>query len=103
MRNLAREMITTAVNSAIARGGQPIVEVPTLACLRERARDAWGGFVAECERSGYPDQWAAYRAHDAGQEWPEPLESAWQASSAATHAFYSARDGAGGFLGSRGL
>lgn len=101
MNNLARAALSRAVNRAIASGAPVITERPTLACLRERSRDAWGAFARECVAAGYPDEWAAYHAHDAGQAWPEALETAWQASNAATHAFYAARDGAGGFLGSR--
>lgn len=101
--NTDRLALSRAVNRAIANGSPIVTERPTLACLKERASRAWNTFLAECERAGFPNEWSAYRAHDVGQEWPAALESAWQASSAATHAFYAARDGAGGFLGSRGL
>lgn len=101
--NPANLALSRAVNRAIANGAPVITERPTLACLKARASRAWDTFMTECKSAGFPNEWAAYRAHDAGQKWPAALESAWQASSTATHAFYAARDGAGGFLGSRGL
>lgn len=60
-------------------------------------------FDAALEASKYVDIFAAFRAHEAGEEWPPELESAYQKYSAALWAFYTARDGERGFLGKYGL
>jgi hypothetical protein len=55
-------------------------------------------------RPHYADgRWGAYRAIDCGQAVPPSVLAALDAYHAATHAFYRARDGEKGFLGSRGL
>lgn len=71
--------------------------------LRIAASAAQAAFEAECARH-YPDgQWGFYRALDRGEEAPASAIAASDAYLAATHAFYRARDGERGFLGSKGL
>lgn len=53
--------------------------------------------------SPYADEWAAYRAHEAGEAWPDYLELAHKAHREATHRYYLLRDGPHGVLGGRGL
>jgi hypothetical protein len=46
-------------------------------------------------------EWSLYRTPE--PTWPAEVTEAWQVRSTALHAFYTARDGADGLLGSRGL
>ena len=73
-----------------------------LQTLRASSETAHERFEAECRVHGYADEWEAYRA-EMETPWPEPLAASHKAYVAALHAFYEARDGKGGFLGSRGL
>ena len=67
--------------------------------LRNHADDAGTAFDAVC-RPHYADgRWGAYRAIECGQDVPAAVETALDAYHAATTAFYTARDGSGGFLG----
>ena len=74
-----------------------------LQAAREKADVLRECFKLQCVLSGYADQWEAYRAYDAGEQWPEPLELFWQWMNAAQHEFYLLRDGPNGFLGGKGL
>lgn len=56
-----------------------------------------------CASHGYENEYAAYRAEDAGETLPPAVVAALDGYLSANHAFYSARDGDPGFLGSRGL
>ena len=74
-----------------------------LADLKAAADKAGDAFDTAC-RPHYADgRWGAYRAVECGQDVPPAVWGALDAYHAATHAFYLARDGAAGFLGSRGL
>lgn len=94
--NAARQ----ALARAVARG-TPIVEQPTLACLRERADRAERAFEETCLKHYPGGKWDGYRAADDGTA-PADVREALKAFHDATHAFYGARDGDKGFLGSRG-
>ncbi len=86
-----------ALSRAVAKG-TPIVEQPTLACLRERADRAETEFNTVCLKY-YPDgKWGGYRAIECDTA-PKDVIAAMEIYHAATHAFYSARDGENGFLG----
>ena len=75
----------------------------SLSLLRAKADAADTAFDDAC-RPHYADgRWGAYRAIECGQNVPEEVITASDAALAARHAFYLARDGAGGVLGSRGL
>lgn len=71
--------------------------------LRLAASAAQAAFEAECARHYVDGQWGFYRALDRGEDAPPETLAASDAYLAATHAFYLARDGAAGFLGSKGL
>lgn len=101
--NPAREALTRAVNRAVASGNPVIAEKPSLQCLKERADKAGAAFDAACRPHFADGRWGAYRAIECGREVPRAVDDALNAYHAAVHAFYLARDGAGGFLGSRGL
>lgn len=74
--------------------------LPDLKAAADMAADA---FNTAC-RPHYADGiWGAYRAFDRGDDVPATVRSASDAYIAAAHAFYLARDGAHGFLGSRGV
>lgn len=103
MANRLRQMISSVVNAAIGKGGKPIVEQPTLRCLKDRADAAGTAFDAACKPHFADGRWGAYRAIECGQEIPATVDAAMTAYHDATQAFYRARDGEGGFLGSRGL
>lgn len=70
-----------------------------LATLRATADAAGVAFDAACKPHYADGRWGAYRAYECGQPVPPAVEAALDAYHAATHAFYAARDGAGGFLG----
>lgn len=76
--------------------------IMTLATLRAASDTAWQGFLTACREHGFADEWQAYRA-DLVAPWPAPLTAAHDAAMRDLHAFYLARDGAQGVLGSRGL
>lgn len=101
MSNHSREMISRVVNRAIAHGSPIIEEQPTLAALKARADAASDAFDAAC-RPHYVNRWDYYRAIECGEKAPQFVNAAADAYLAATHAFYAARDGESGFLGSRG-
>lgn len=70
--------------------------------LRLMAERAAAHFDEVC-RPYYPDgRWGAYRAFECDQETPSDVDTALDAYHAATHAYYVARDGVAGFLGSKG-
>ena len=73
-----------------------------LSALRAAADAASDAFDAAC-RPHFVNRWDYYRAVDCGQKVPRSVHDAADAYLAATHAFYAARDGERGFLGSRGL
>ena len=74
-----------------------------LSDLKESA-DRAGRAFDDAARPHYVDgRWGYYRAIECGQPIPPAVEEAFNAYHAATHAFYAARDGDKGFLGSRGL
>ena len=75
----------------------------TLKELRERADDAETAFDVACKPHYCDGRWGAYRAIECGQPVPADVVAAMEKAHKALHAFYLARDGAGGFLGSRGL
>jgi hypothetical protein len=121
MRNRAREIITAGVNKAIAAGGVVIEEKPTLACMKERAerlRQEHESLVARKfpGRDHYDWSRAVDNAgpnpiarqnddtsDDAAMVADSEIKESWDSYIKALHAFYLARDGAGGVLGSRGL
>lgn len=71
--------------------------------LRNAANIAEGAFIDACQRHGFRDQWDAYKSEQKGIAWPSSLADAHSTWMHHLHAFYTARDGAGGFLGSKGL
>lgn len=101
--NKARQILTSAINRGIANGQAVIAERPTLACLKERADNAGAAFDIAC-RPHYADgRWGAYRAFECGRDVPREVVAALDRYHDATQAFYAARDGSSGFLGSRGI
>lgn len=79
---------------------------PQLRCLKTlyaAIKPASDAFDAACVACGYADRWDAYHRQDKGDNWPESVALACDAETKALHAYYSARDGDKGFLGSRGL
>lgn len=102
MTNPARAALSRAVNRAIANGAPIIEEMPTLAALKARVDAASDAFDDAC-RPHFVNRWDYYRAVECGQSAPQSVHAACDAYLAATHAFYAARDGERGFLGSRGL
>lgn len=74
-------------------------EKPSLSELKAAA-DAAGKAFDDAARHHYADgRWGAYRAAECGQDIPADVWAALEAYHAATHAYYLARDGEGGFLG----
>lgn len=100
--NPARAALARAVNRSIANGAPVIEEKPTLAALKARVDAASDAFDAAC-RPHFVNRWDYYRAVECGQHVPQSVHDAADASLAAIHAFYRARDGEAGFLGGRGL
>lgn len=74
-----------------------------LQTLRDRMESAGAAFDTACKPHYCDGRWGAYRAWESGESVPDSVTAAFDAYHAATHAFYLARDGKRGFLGSRGL
>lgn len=74
-----------------------------LKALRATADALDDAFDEVCDRHYDGGRWDAYRLLDAGEPVPAEVSRAMDAALAARLAFYDARDGALGFLGSRGL
>lgn len=74
-----------------------------LAALKAAADEAGAAFDAACKPHYCDARWGYYRAVECNQPVAPGVEAAFNAYHAATHAFYAARDGSKGFLGSRGL
>lgn len=74
-----------------------------LAALKQAADDAGTAFDKACKPHYADARWGYYRAVECNQPVPAEVETAFNAYHAATHAFYAARDGSKGFLGSRGI
>ncbi|MCH4543143.1 hypothetical protein [Ochrobactrum sp. A-1] len=72
-----------------------------LKTLRVIADDADAAFDAACKPHYTDGRWGAYRAIECGIDVPKSVMSALDAAHAARQAFYLARDGERGFLGSR--
>lgn len=77
--------------------------MPDLHTLRAAADAATAAFDAACAPHYRDGRWGAYRAIDARQSVPAEVLAALDAELTATHAYYRARDGETGFLGSKGL
>ena len=75
----------------------------TLSDLKSAATQTEKAFDAAARPHYVDGRWGYYRAIECGQPVPPSVEEAFNAYHAATHAFYAARDGDKGFLGSRGL
>jgi hypothetical protein len=60
-------------------------------------------FTTACQVHYCDGRWGYYRAVECNYEVPEELHVLCDRSLASLHAFYAKRDGAKGFLGSRGL
>jgi len=73
-----------------------------LKLLRAQADATDAAFDAACAKHGMT-RWDYFRAFEAGNPIPKEIEDAWWTARQNLHAFYSARDGDKGFLGSRGL
>lgn len=73
-----------------------------LAELKNAADAAGVVFDAACKPHYVDGRWGYYRAVECDQPVPDSVEAAFNSYHAATHAFYAARDGSKGFLGSRG-
>jgi hypothetical protein len=101
--NPARQALSRAVNRAIAKGSPVIAEKPSLQCLKDRADRASAKFDEACRPHFCDGRWGAYRAIECGNPVPASVSAALDAYHAAVRAFYAARDGERGFLGSRGL
>ena len=76
---------------------------PNLTELKALADKASDDFDAACRPHYCDGRWGAYRAIECEQKVPQSVLDAMDAYRDATRAFYGARDGDGGFLGSRGL
>ncbi len=74
-----------------------------LAELKTAADAAGVAFDAACKPHYADGRWGYYRAIECNRPVPASTEAAFNAYHAATHAFYAARDGNKGFLGSRGV
>lgn len=72
-----------------------------LSALRTAADQADTAFDAVCKPHYADGRWGAYRAIECGYSVPSEVIAGLDAAHAARHAYYLARDGAGGFLGSR--
>lgn len=71
----------------------------TLKAEADRLSDA---FDVAC-RPHFVSRWDYYRAVECGEKCPQSVHTACDAYLTALHAYFLARDGARGFLGSRGL
>jgi hypothetical protein len=101
--NPATAALSRAVNRAIANGAPVYKNMPDLNALRAAADRADAALDEACRPHYCDGRWGAYRAIEAGQDVPAAVMAAMDIAHAARHEFYSARDGEGGFLGSRGL
>lgn len=72
-----------------------------LSKLKADADAAGAAFDDACKPHYCNGRWGAYQAIECGQDVPPAVAAALDAYHAATHAFYLARDGEGGFLGPR--
>lgn len=73
-----------------------------LAKLKSAVDVSWHEFIAALPAFGFANEWEFYKASEKGGTFPA-LDALFAAHLAHLHAFYFARDGAGGVLGSRGL
>ena len=72
--------------------------------LKIDAQRAEQEFIAVARAHGFDNApWDFYRALDKGERVPAEVMQAHENNFAATRAFYQKRDGARGFVGSRGL
>lgn len=78
-------------------------DLERLKTLREAADRADKEFDDQCQFVYVDGRWGAYRAIECGQKVPKDILTALDKAHAARHAYYQARDGEKGFLGSRGL
>ena len=74
----------------------------TLPELRATADATWQSFLVTCREHGFADEWQAYHAEQRAP-WAPALAESHDTAMRDLHAFYLARDGAQGVLGSRGL
>lgn len=74
-----------------------------LKALKQAADDAGAAFDKACKPHYRDARWGYYRAVECGQPVPASVEAAFNAYNEATGAYYAARDGSKGFLGSRGV
>jgi hypothetical protein len=74
----------------------------TLSQLKAEADKASDVFEAACLRHYSNGKWGYYRAFDDKRAIPAGLDDLRDTAVRTLHAFYSARDGERGFLGSRG-
>lgn len=72
-----------------------------LPALKQQADDMGQAFDDACRPHFADGRWGAYRAIECGQPVPKSVSASLDAYTDATHAYYLARDGAGGFLGGR--
>lgn len=86
--------------SALGRDLEAGMTARDLSTLRVAADTADTRFEAACRAHGFRDRWEFYRA---GDNAPAGLLALHDEMIAALYAFYLARDGGGGFLGSRGV
>ena len=69
--------------------------------LKRIADEKQAAFVVACKAHGFADEWAFYKAEQAGERIPLEVLCANDEHTKALHAFYVARDGEGGVLGGR--
>jgi hypothetical protein len=74
-----------------------------LASVRAAADKADKAFDDACRPHYVDGRWGAYRAIECNHEVPRSVIAAMNEAHSAIQAFYIARDGDRGFLGSRGL
>lgn len=70
-----------------------------LADLKTEAQERFRMFQEACIEAGFDDEWAAYRAEERGQGWPDHLRAVFDSYIRHLHNFYQARDGERGILG----
>ncbi len=75
---------------------------PDLPALKAAADAAGAAFDEACRPHYCDGRWGYYRAMECGHDVPPELHARCDEYLKATHAFYLARDGELGFLGSRG-
>lgn len=68
--------------------------------LKAGAEDARKGFLRDCAQEGFETEWEAYCSE---HSWSERLLASHRTWISRLHAYYTARDGASGFLGGKGL